>query len=49
MSKKPLFKRFVICNLLIIKCNFSGDGGKMTFLDTSPGERCEGPGERWKR
>jgi signal peptidase I len=35
MSKKPLLKRFVICNLLIIKCNFSGDGGKMTFLDTS--------------
>jgi hypothetical protein len=33
MSKKPLFMRFAICNMLIIKYNFSGNSGKMTFLD----------------
>jgi hypothetical protein len=33
VSKKPLFKRFAICNMLIIKCDFSGNNDKMTFLD----------------
>jgi gliding motility-associated-like protein len=33
VSKKPLFKRFAICNMLIIKCDFSRNNGKMTFLD----------------
>jgi hypothetical protein len=33
VSKKPLFKKFAIYNMLIIKCDFSGNNGKITFLD----------------